>query len=361
MRTAAAILSFILAITLPPAVPAGAVPAAAPAAVPAPAAAPASAAALAALPGGKSTYVVSQGHLKASSQQNWLRLGNYRFAANGTVSASLYLWWQRNPKARQRTGTRPDPSCTTKAGGSASKPRACEVLTAGGFTGAPDESRTGTYTVAGDVLTIRWKIAQKWTEQWNVRRSPDGKLARLDLKSSSLATHGYGYGSNASFGTRRAMTSVKAFPGSLRQDLTSWASGKMVNSLNQPFGLSAFRACAATTSCLTYLQPSSRGACQKSGGCPKYGGGTRANVSSIQYYLTMISKTDRRDTLWHWCTCLAMERGQFCYTGNSHVKPLMQIIDDSGAFRGWVGAEASFSTGSRATDMLAVLRISDFR
>ncbi|MEO3888748.1 hypothetical protein [Nonomuraea sp. B5E05] len=343
MRTAAAVLSFVLAITLLPAPPATAAVSASP------------------LPGGKTTYVVSQGHLKAASRQNWVRLGSYRFAADGTVSAALYLWWQRHPKARQRTGTVPDPSCTTKAGGAASRPRACEVLTAGGFTGGPSEKRTGTYTVAGDVLTIRWKIAQTWTEQWYVRRSPDGRLARLDLKRSTLATHGYAYGSNAALGTRRAMSSVKAFPGSLRQDLTSWASGTLVNSADQPFGHSAFRACTGTTSCLTYLQPSSRGACQKSGGCPKYGGGTRPDISSIQYYLTMISKSDRRDTLWHWCTCLAMERREFCYTGNSHVKPLMQIIDDRGAFRGWVGAEASFSTGSRATDMLAVLRISDFR
>lgn len=222
------------------------------------------------------------------------------------------------------------------------------MLTAGGFTGAPDENRTGTYTVSGNVVSIRWKIAQTWTEQWFVRPSSDGTLARLDLKHSTLATHGYGYGSNAALGTRRAMSSVKAFSGTLRQDLTSWAGGKIVNSSGQRFGHSAFRACASTTWCLTYLQPSSSGACQKSGGCPKYGGGTKANVSSIQYYLTKVSSSDRRDTLWHWCTCLAMERGQFCYTGNSHVKPLMQIIDDRGAFRGWVGAEASFSTGAGA-------------
>ncbi|MGV9304186.1 MULTISPECIES: hypothetical protein [unclassified Nonomuraea] len=319
------------------------------------------AASTAALPGGKATYVVSQGHLKAASSQNWVRLGSYRFAADGTVTAALYLWWQRHPEARQPTGNTPDSGCTTRAGGSRSLPRTCEVLTAGGFTGSPDENRTGTYTVSGNVVSIRWKIAQTWTEQWYVRPSPDGALARLDLKSSTLATHGYGYGSNAALGTRRAMSSVKAFAGTLRQDLTSWAGGRIVATGGQRFAHSSFRACADTTWCLTYLQPSSAGACQKSGGCPRYGGGTKANVSSIQYYLTKISNSDRRDTLWHWCTCLAMERGEFCYTGNSHVKPLMQIIDDKGAFRGWVGAEASFSTGSRGADMLAVFRITDFR
>jgi hypothetical protein len=123
---AAAVLFFVLALTVAPPRPADA--------------------SVAALPGGKAAYVVSQGHLKAASKQNWVRLGSYRFAPDGTVTAALYLWWQRHPEARQRTGTVPDAGCTTKAGGSQSRPRTCEVLTAGGFTGAPDESRTGTYT-----------------------------------------------------------------------------------------------------------------------------------------------------------------------------------------------------------------------
>ena len=90
--------------------------------------------------------------------------------------------------------------------------------------------------------------------------------------------------------------------------------------------------------------------------------GTKANVSSIQYFLTKISNNDRRDTLWHWCTCLAMERKTFCYSGNSHIKPLLQIIDDNGNFHGWVGAETSFYPGGpRTKDMMSVLRLTDFR
>ncbi|WP_214325696.1 hypothetical protein [Nonomuraea sediminis] len=313
------------------------------------------------LPGGKANFVVSQGFLRAASTQNWVRLGTYQFKPDGTVSANNYLWWQRNPEGRQATGVVPDSSCATKAGGSSTRVRACDVLTAAGFTGAPDESRTGTFSVAGDVVSIRWKIAQAWTEKWRVQVSPDGKLARLQFAGGTLATNGYGYGSNAPLSTRRAMSSVRSFAGVLKQDLVSWAGGHLVNSAGQAFKQSAFRNCATTTWCLTYLQPSSPGACQKSGGCPNFGGGTKANVSSIQYYLVRISNNDRRDSLWHWCTCLAMESKTFCYSGNSHIKPLLQIIDDSGAFRGWVGAEASFYPGVRTKDMMAVFRISDFR
>ncbi|MEU6742720.1 hypothetical protein [Streptosporangium sandarakinum] len=193
----------------------------------------------------------------------------------------------------------------------------------------------------------------------------DGTLTRLNFKYNTLATHGYGYGGNAGLGTRRAMSTVQAFPGVLKQDLVIWSGDDVRTSSGQTFNHSSFGTCATTTWCLTYLQPSSTSACQAEGGCPAYGGGTGPNVSSIQYYLLKITNTDRRDTLWHWCTCLAMERGEFCHSGNSHVKPLVQIIDDNGGFHGWVGTEAAFYTSAspdpRRSDMISVFRITDFR
>jgi hypothetical protein len=40
---------------------------------------------------------------------------------------------------------------------------------------------------------------------------------------------------------------------------------------------------------------------------------------------------------------------------------MLQVLDDSGAFRGWVGVEASFSTaGKRDDDMLGVFRMTDW-
>jgi hypothetical protein len=52
-----------------------------------------------------------------------------------------------------------------------------------------------------------------------------------------------------------------------------------------------------------------------------------------------------------------------CYTGNSHVKPLLQIIDNDGVFHGWVGVEASINhsvpaQGTSADDV-GVLKIAD--
>lgn len=327
-----------------------------------------------ALPGGKANYVVSLGHLANNFRGNWVRLGTYEFSTSGTVTARMWVWSQGNPVVRVGTGTTPDSSCSTTAGSSGSRVRTCQILTPAGFTAAPGETRTGTFTtytvdVAGvptPVVGISWNVASGvWSEEWFLQPSPDGLMSRLDFKYNTKALYGYGYGSNAALATRRAMSTVQGFTGTLKMDSVGWASDTVSTSNGQTFNHSAFSVCATTTWCLTYLQPSSTGACQASGGCPNYGGGTATNVSSIQYFIQKLSNTDRRDTLWHWCTCLAMERGEFCYTGNSHVKPMMQIIDDTGAFRGWVGVEASFynSGGSdpRHGDMISVYRFSDFR
>jgi hypothetical protein len=114
--------------------------------------------------------------------------------------------------------------------------------------------------------------------------------------------------------------------------------------------------CDTTTWCMTHFQ-------KESGKCTS-GCGKDRPATSIQYYLTRVSSKDRRDTLWHWCSCLAPRDGA-CYAGNSHVKPLLQIIDDDHRFRGYVGAEASFHPSARAEDdprkhdMLGVFRFAE--
>lgn len=326
-----------------------------------------------ALPGGKANYVVALGSLTAGSHDNWVRLGTYRFSADGTVRARTYLWWQRHPAARQSTGTTPGNTCsTTDPRTGRTVARRCTVQTAGGFMGDPHETRTGSFSVNGDQVHITWNLGQAWSERWRIAVTPDGGLSRLDLTFNTLARHGYAYGSDADLSRRRAMSSVAAREGTpLRHDYTRWSAAGVDHSpaSGGAFDLSEYRTCDATTWCLTRLQPSSASACQKTSGCPGTGGPD--GDSSIQNHILQVSSGDRRDTWWHWCTCLAREQGiragkgpdgVLCYTGNSHVKPMLQIIDDSGAFRGWVGVEASFSpSGSRANDMLAVFRATDFR
>lgn len=328
----------------------------------------------AAMPGGKTNFVVALGSFTAgSARDNWVRLGDYQFSTSGTVQARTYLWWQRNPVGREGTGATPDGSCSTKALATGQPVvRECQVLTASGFMSGPTETRTGTYTVTGEVLRITWNIGQTWSEQWTITSSPDNKLARLDFKSNTLATAGYAYGSNASLSTGRPMATVKTFTGTLKHDYRGWAHDKLEGSTSAggAFDLAKFRTCATMTWCLTYLQPQSPNACKATGGCDGTGGGSPINDSSLQNYVVRVSSHDRRDTHWHWCTCLTRNKNgtdrETCYSGNSHVKPMLQILDDDAGFRGWVGVEASFYPGRdlltpRESDMLATFRISDFR
>ncbi len=327
---------------------------------------PATATAAQELPGGKANFVVSTGNLTAGTRTNWVRLGTYAFdGAAGTVSARMYLWEHQKPKARTGIGTTPDSTCSITAGSSTTQVRTCQIMTAGGFTGSPADQRSGIYELRTEnsrpIVWISWTGSSPWTEKWAIDTQPG--LARLSFLYSTKATTGYGYGSNALLTSRRAMSSVQGAPGTIQLTGSTW-TGDAVSSASGVFQHKSFRTCTTTTWCLTMLQPSSSKACQKDGGCPNYGGGTPANVSSIQYYIGRVNSGDRRDTLWHWCTCLAMERKEFCYTGNSHVKPLLQILDDAGSFRGWVGVEASFYPSAaedpRAKDQIGVFQLADW-
>jgi hypothetical protein len=92
--------------------------------------------------------------------------------------------------------------------------------------------------------------------------------------------------------------------------------------------------------------------------------GDSPSEATINYYLAQFAG-DRRNAYEHWFRCLGYrpETGQLCYKLNSHVKPLLQVIDDAGRFRGWVGAETSYYTkhdgqsdGSPAQDTLNIIK-----
>ncbi|MEU5575385.1 hypothetical protein, partial [Streptomyces coeruleorubidus] len=310
------------------------------------------------LPGQKSNFVVSTGYLKGASPRNWVRLGWYRFdAASGTVSARTYFWNQRKPAKRVPSGTTPGADCAPGEKATPPGVRRCPVMTVEGFHDTASERRAGVYRLATEqidgeqvpTVLIKWNTATPWSEKWKVRAQPG--ITRLEFVYSTKATSGYGYGSNAPLTERRGAKTIRDHKQRINLEMDSWAHGKFERKTG-PFHPRPFHVCGGrATYCMTYLQPS--GPCGK--GCQQ---GT--TDTSVQYYLTRIGVHDRRDTYWHWCTCLAPTDPSACYRGNSHVKPMLQVLDDSGGFRGWVGVEASFSpAGKRNDDMLAVFSMTD--
>ncbi|MGH8791625.1 MAG: hypothetical protein ACRDXX_03160, partial [Stackebrandtia sp.] len=146
-----------------------------------------------------------------------------------------------------------------------------------------------------------------------------------DYKGSSFgATHGYGYGSQAGLDDHVSPEAIAA------EDHTTfdhtydiWKTGGgtdpfIDHGTGSPFFITDWTVC---------------------------GGGNCLGAKSstpLEYYVATpnLDAQDRRDTLWFWTTSHADGRDEYCYTGNSHVRPMMQILDSDGNFHGWVGVEA---------------------
>lgn len=305
------------------------------------------------LPADKSNYVVSFGSL-SDSGGNWVRLGTYEFGTDGRVSSSTWAWSQAKPAKRVGTGTIPDGDCS----GTDSTVRECEIRTVDGFRSAAPEARGGDYTLhtasdGREFVNIQWDASSWRSEEWYVELAPDRTYSRLTFKYSPKFTHGYGYGSNRSLTERRPMSTVAGHEAPLRMTYSRAAHGD-VTPVDGDWDMSRYGHCTGTTWCLTYKIPEASTACR----CAA----PHDDDRSIQNYVQQLSSHDRRDTFWHWCTCLAKDSP--CYKGNSHVYPLLQVIDDNGGWRGWVGVEAAFypydDPDARSKDMLSVFRVAEW-
>lgn len=273
-----------------------------------------------AVPGGMHRYVVSVGRVVADEATAWVRLAQYTFGDDGTVSSRHWYWTHRHGFTRVSTGTRAT-GCPA---------RTCYVRTASGFTGtSAPYSLDGTYTVTGSTLRITWD-PDTW-EEWQVSEPEPGKLARLTFAASSYGqTAGWGYGSEAGWTDHVTVADVAADQPALVSDGYYWNNGSINHTVGQNF-THPWQVCGGGN-CLSEIHEASGCTPRDSDGRPM-----------IDYYLTppYPTATDRRDNLEHWCEANADGRGEYCYTGNSHVKPMLQIIDSDGRFHGWVGVEAS--------------------
>ncbi|GAA2518944.1 hypothetical protein GCM10010393_59930 [Streptomyces gobitricini] len=313
------------------------------------------------LPGGKANWVVSVGHMDtagSNNYRNWVRLGYYVFANDGTVTTSYWNWAQRDQPKRVD-------AMTADCGGNVPT---CAVRTVEGFAGSPTGGFRGTYTYATDGrLVVTWSkdasgaaLNSPLTERWNLESGlANGAAARMTSPtfygaygnnvqvpasgefSSYTANFGIGYGSNASLDreTRATMDQLVNDP---RYNAQSYKGAFVVAkaSSSDPatrvgivgregsggtwtFGGTSnpWKLCSGG-SCMGWLQPNTSCA------------GT--DKDRVRYIAEIGG--GRRNTEEYWCQSLA--QGQPCYKYNSHPRPMLQIIDDSGKFQGWVGVEA---------------------
>ncbi|MGX7674166.1 hypothetical protein [Plantactinospora sp. DSM 117369] len=304
---------------------------------------PVTSARAAALPLGKANFTIAVGGLKVASTENWVRLGQYTFSPDGTVSERHWHWSQRVRVARAYT----EFTATNCAD------RDCRVATAGGYqsTGA-SKTLTGTYSVSGSTLRVNWSGGQ-W-EEWTLTTKAGGALANVELSANNFgATHGFGNGSNAGWDARRPLSAIATTDWSryvhryhLWKTSEASAAPYIDTGDGSPFWLRSWNVCSG-------------------GQCIAGETGAAGTATATEYYIAPANSPTghRRDTLWGWRLKHAMDRGETCYTGNSHVKPMLQVVDDNGVFHGWVGVEASLNQTVPAQGALAddigVFRILD--
>ncbi|MCK8676113.1 hypothetical protein [Streptomyces lichenis] len=320
-------------------------------------------------PGGKRNWVVSVGGLATGSQpedeDNWVRLGYYRFAADGTVTTDFWYWTEKANPMREDA---------MRADCGAPEVPNCSVRTVAGFRGAPAGSYTGVYDSTADGrLRVTWTggasvgrpSGRALTEYWNVQSGlASGGVARItsptyygrttsvtmpgdeDPFSDYGATFGVGYGSNHSLdsGSRVGVDTlltdpaystqmykgayVRAAGAGVGREGTGgdWTFSRIGGTNDKPW-----RRCASGA-CMGFLQ-------QGAGTCRKAWQDQDAPATRVRYIGEV--GDGRRNTEEYWCQGLAGKPvdGK-CYLHNSHPRPMLQVIDDAGRFQGWVGAEA---------------------
>ncbi|MEU3623883.1 hypothetical protein BS329_08540 [Amycolatopsis coloradensis] len=295
---------------------------------------PGTASAVVERPGGKESYAVTIGQVAPTGTtptgKEFSRLAMYYFDPDGTVREAFWFWsWSIGyPAATIRS---------TSAGCDN-----CAIHTAGGFqAGAEVKELRGKYTTTGSKLAITWDNGS--TEAWTVA-SPEAGIAVLSLTGSSYGANvGQGYGSNV-----RTTVSVplkempkKYYPGRYAYNAYDVKTGKLYSgtgtsgiNLSLPQWKECNDNCLSAAVEITDPNSTACTACKP--------GEKRA----IRYYLA--SEGGRKNFYEHFCTCL-LQGDSKCYNGGSHLKPQLQVIDDSGRFRGWVGVEAQHRVANRGT------------
>ncbi|MBI5380397.1 MAG: hypothetical protein HZA31_00710 [Opitutae bacterium] len=288
------------------------------------------------LPQGKANFSVCYGKMDTSGT-TWVRLANWTFTAStGRVAETYWNWDTNNDVGKTALNSH---LCTMDG-----VSKTCYVYTPTGWMVPSGQysswSGAYTYNTSTGALHITWDNGN-W-EDWTVTL-PETGVARVAFAgtASYTITHGRGYGSNAAWTVYCPITSVPRinYPGYRVQmyynkgAITLWpssGSGWYPDAVN----LTNFTS-PTGGGCLHYWNPSTN-SCTAGCGSGTHGG----TVSHLGG-----NNSSRNMVLNYFCSCLTPDTAWPCYTGNMHPFALQQVIDDSGAMRGWVGIEAQNMAG----------------
>ncbi|MBI5380696.1 MAG: hypothetical protein HZA31_02230 [Opitutae bacterium] len=294
---------------------------------------------LADLPRGKINFSVTLGNIDTTTN-TVVRLGNYVFTSTGstggTVGTAFWSWDSNTQNSKQAVNSH---TCTFD-----NRTKPCTQYTPYGWMGKPAGiwfHRDGNYTynTTTGALAITW--INEWAgvrENWTVTL-PETGIARMDFVSSNYGiTHGRGWGSNASWSTYKTTAQIGAtyrvpFPGARAR--VNFPGGVIAAEgwISETLDLTPYAEPSSPKNCLHYWQPTSSA-------CAQWPDPQCSNPrTGIIYHLGSENNNSRNMYYNHHCACLPTDGNFPCYDGTIHPYAFQQIIDDSGALRGFVGVE----------------------
>lgn len=317
------------------------------------------------LPRGKRNFSVTMGNFD-NTGRTWVRIINWTFnETNGTVGATSWTWFSDVEAGKAILGTH---YCTMDGIG-----KTCNQYTPSGWAAGPTihQSWSGTYVYNTSTgrLDISWSTiagsSTNATDSWTVTL-PETGLARVNLISSNYTlTHGRGYGSNAAWTVFKTVSNV------VNQGLLkSYSAGKNIRANESSSGLTidpaqtspglwkpaGFTIAGAGTPSSaspagTVLHRRIDGAMcspliSDGGSCTTTKGGTVQHIC--------FTNTNRQVAYSIWCACLPKAVDFPCYVGSMHPFALMQVIDDGGNLKGYVGVETQNEPGYTGYQMQCV-------
>jgi hypothetical protein len=291
----------------------------------------------------------------------WVKLAQYSFVPDGTVNEAAWYW---NQDRAARNG---EPSSASylkvNSGYRTTGCQAdCTVRTPVGFQpGATDSaftpSRRGTWSNTAGGIVVQFNDGGREVWAQNTSWSGGVSLYTMSTGNSSTPTErpgpfwsGQMYGSNRSLNSGASIDTIKA-KGKLTA--SNWLYDEWV---------SATRTAPASNTGKTTFNFTSYGRC--AGPCIAYsntnfGPGRPTSVQQSWYhsYLATDPTKNGRKAFWqHQVGAVtdAESPGSLCISpGGGHTIAMLQILDDNGAFIGFVGVEASLANQVPGNDAVA--------
>ncbi|MBX3738751.1 MAG: hypothetical protein KF715_18810 [Candidatus Didemnitutus sp.] len=292
------------------------------------------------LPGGRAYYVVTA--MGGAVSAKFVRIAQYTFTAGsgstGTVTEQFKYWNQSTFTGDSNTNKvltgYTTNGCTWN----------CTIKTPKGYQpGQAWSTLSGTY-----IIDVNGRCVITWTggqyETWTIS-SPKSYYSMFTIFNSNYdVQHAWGFGSNTGFSSGATIAQMKS--GGTLTNYVYWQNSYGVpdsQNLNGWLDLTTYNICGTSNS-MTLPAPPGVPVCDNAY-WRSYFAGNPASDFRKTYWQHQLGSVACSDSQGSSTTCISV--------GGGHTWAMLQVLDDSGVFRGFVGVEASLHAKATGNAVVA--------